>query len=113
MLDILFFSVGIIFYLAGIHFLVKLHKFVNLRFGWPNPRGISNILFCYLIFAIFIVTVIPVTIFFPIWLNSVFQVAPDTETTRAILLLSGSFVLGLVMWANYRQQNGGINRLGL
>ena len=113
MIDILFFAVGIILYLAGIHFLVKLHKFVNLRFGWPTPRGIGNILICYLIFAIFVVTVIPITIFFPLWLNSVFQVAPDTETSRATLLIFGSVVLGLVMWANYRHQNGCINRLGL
>lgn len=104
MIDILLFIVGIIIYLATITFLVKLHKSMNLRFGWPKPRGIGNILICYFISALFIVTVIPIGIFFPLWLNSVFQAIPDTENTRVFLLLSGCIVLGYVMWANYRHE---------
>jgi len=63
-MKIFFFIIGVALYLAALNLLVKGHKSLNLRFGWPTPSGLANNALCYFFFAAFICVVIPFAFFF-------------------------------------------------
>ncbi|APD94315.1 hypothetical protein BM523_10070 [Alteromonas mediterranea] len=112
-MEIIIFTIGAAIYLVAINLLVKGHKMLNLRFGWPRPAGLTNNAICYLIFAVFIGVVIPFAFFFPLWLNTLAPVLQPTQTNRAILILIGGFVLSVAMWLNYKKTKQGNFNNGL
>lgn len=103
-MDLFFFFIGILLYLVFTNFLVKTYRTLSIRFGWPKPSGIINVIVCYTLFAIFVCLVIPFVFLFPIWLNSIAPAIEDTEMSRVILILSGCTVLPAVMWLNYKKE---------
>ena len=112
-MEIIIFTIGAAIYLVAVNLLVKGHKMLNLRFGWPRPAGLINNAICYLFFAVFIGVVIPFAFFFPLWLNTLAPVLQATQTNRAILILIGGFVLSIAMWLNYKKTKQGSFNNGL
>ena len=112
-MKIFFFIIGVALYLAALNLLVKGHKSLNLRFGWPTPSGLANNALCYFFFAAFICVVIPFAFFFPLWLNTFLPVLQSTQTNNALLILLGGFVLSVTMWLNYKKSKQGSFNSGL
>ena len=112
-MEIIIFTIGAAFYLVAVNLLVKSHKALNLRFGWPRPKGLTNNVICYLFFAVFIGLIIPFAFFFPLWLNTLSPVLQPTQPNRAILILIGGFVLCVAMWLNYKKTKQGSFNSGL
>ena len=112
-MEILFFIIGVALYLAALSLLVKGHKSLNLRFGWPTPSGLVNNALCYFFFAAFISVVIPFAFFFPLWLNTFLPVLQSTQTNSALLILFGGFALSVTVWLNYKKSKQGSFNSGL
>jgi len=112
-MQIVIFTIGVAIYVVAVNLLVKGQKAVNLRFGWPKPKGFINNAACYFSFAIFVFLVLPFAFFFPIWLNALLPVLQPTQTNRAILILIGGFVLSASMWLNYKKTKQGSFNNGL
>ena len=112
-MKIFFFIIGVALYLAALNLLVKGHKSLNLRFGWPTPSGLANNALCYFFFAAFICVVIPFAFFFPLWLNTFLPVLQSTQTNSAFLILLGGFALSVTVWLNYKKSKRGIFNSGL
>ena len=112
-MEIIIFTIGAAVYLFAVNLLVKGHKALNLRFGWPTPSGLTNNVICYFFFAVFICVVIPFAFFFPLWLNTFVPVLQPTQTNRAILILVGGFVLSAAVWLNYKKTKQGSFNNGL
>ncbi|WP_181898358.1 hypothetical protein [Alteromonas aestuariivivens] len=112
-MEIFIFTIGAAIYLVAVNLLIKGHKSLNLRFGWPTPSGLANNAICYFFFAVFICAVIPFAFFFPLWLNTVAPILQSTQTNRALLILAGGIVLSLAMWLNYKKTKQGSFNNGL
>jgi len=63
-MEIIIFTIGAAIYLAALRMLIKGHKALNLRFGWPRPIGLANNAICYFFFAVLICVIIPFAFFF-------------------------------------------------
>ena len=63
-MEIIIFTIGAAIYLAALRMLIKGHKALNLRFGWPGPIGLANNAISYFFFAVFICVIIPFALFF-------------------------------------------------
>ena len=112
-MKIFFFIIGVALYLAALNLLVKGHKLLNLRYGWPTPSGLINNALCYFFFAAFICVVIPFAFFFPLWLNTFLPVLQSTQTNSAFLILLGGFALSVTVWLNYKKSKRGSFNSGL
>ncbi|AUI82764.1 hypothetical protein TE101_10875 [Alteromonas macleodii] len=64
-MQIVIFTIGVAIYVVAVNLLVKGQEAVNLRFGWPKPKGFINNAACYFSFAIFVFLVLPFAFFFP------------------------------------------------
>lgn len=60
--------------------------------------GFRQIIYSYLLFAIFICLEIPFAIFFPMWLNEKLTVVDRTSQTTMCFLLLGCLTLALATW---------------
>jgi len=112
LMNILIFVTLIVGYFYICLSAVKLHKFLAERLETMKNIPILNLILRYVLSIIFIVTVIPISMFFPLWLNSKFTVIEQTQSSTIGFILLGNLVLAVIMWLGYlkkKKNSFGVN----
>jgi len=102
---ILGFIVAILVYVIACIIGVRAYFSLMSKSKIKLKNSLTQIISSYILFGVFVITVIPFAIFFPAWLSEKLMIIERTSTSTIILILFGCFVLALSIWKgrNYRK----------
>jgi hypothetical protein len=83
--------------------IVKFHKHIADKIKLVKRRSLLNLCSQYIWFLLFIVTYIPFSIFFPVWLNAKLSIVQESQNITAVFILLGCLTLAITMWLGYKK----------
>jgi hypothetical protein len=113
LMNIVIFVALFLVYFYTCLFAVKLYKYLIERLEAPQRKSILNLIIRYVLWLIFIVTVIPTSMFFPLWLNAKFTIIEQTQNATIGFIMLGNLVLVTIMWLGYKKKNNSFGENGI
>lgn len=92
---------------------VKLYKYLIERLEAPQRKSISNLIIRYVLWFVFVVTVIPLSMFFPLWLHAKFPIIEQTQNATIGFIMLGNLVLVTIMWQGYKKKKNSFGANGI
>ncbi len=108
LMNIVIFVAIFLVYFYTCLFAVKLYKYLIERIEAPQRKSILNLIIRYVLWLIFIVTVIPTSMFFPLWLNAKFTIIEQTQNATIGFIMLGNLVLVTIMWLGYKKRKAAL-----
>ena len=113
LMNIVIFVALFLVYFYTCLFAVKLYKYLIERLESPQRKSILNLIIRYVLWLIFIVTVIPTAMFFPLWLNAKFTIIEQTQNATIGFIMLGNLVLVTIMWLGYKKKKNSFGGNGI
>jgi len=113
LMNIVIFVVIFLVYFYACLFAVKLYKSLIERLDKAQKKSIPNLIIRYILWLIFIVTVIPTSMFFPLWLNAKFTIIEQTQNATIGFIMLGNLVLVTIMWLGYKKNKNSFGANGI
>lgn len=112
-MNIVIFVALFLVYFYTCFFAVKLYKYLIERLEAPKRKSILNLIIRYVLWLIFIITVIPTSMFFPLWLNTMFTIIELTQNATIGFIMLGNLVLVAIMWLGYKKKKNSFGENGI
>jgi len=113
LMNIVIFIAFFLVYFYTCLFAVKLYKYLIERLEAVQEKSILNLIIRYALLLVFIVTVIPTSIFFPLWLNPKFTILEQTQNATIGFIILGNLVLVTIMWLCYKKNKNSFGENGI
>lgn len=105
-MNIIAFIVAVSIYFFFCFGVVRLYFFLAGNIYLRSNNAIIKNGLIYALFAIFVLTVIPIGIFFPAWISEKLDVIDRSPSVTIMLILFGCAVLVTSLWMGWRSKEG-------
>ncbi len=112
LMNILIFVALFLVYFYACLFAVKLYKYLIERLEAPQRKSISYLIIRYVLWCIFVVTVFPMSMFFPLWLHAKFPIIEQTQNATIGFIILGNLVLVTIIWLGYKKKKNSFGASG-